>query len=102
MARCGARGPVSWCGVCAIRFDRIGARWSVEAQGLVDMAAEGVTGLDQMQQSLFTSTTQAIRLQSRFALARALKTHVNALGLKVDEATGKNNGQYAPFSWQGS
>ena len=29
-----------------IRFDRSGAKWSVEAPGLLDMAAEGVTGLD--------------------------------------------------------
>ena len=85
-----------------IRFDRTGARWSVEAQGLVDMAAEGVTGLN-------PNATEPLHLDNtghpaadRFALARALKTHVNALGLKVAEATGKNNGQYAPFSWQGS
>jgi hypothetical protein len=85
-----------------IRFDRTGARWSVEAQGLVDMAAEGVTGLD-------PNATEPLHLDNtghpaadRFALARALKTHVNALGLKVAEATGKNNGQSAPFSWQGS
>jgi hypothetical protein len=85
-----------------IRFDRTGARWSVEAQGLVDMAAEGVTGLD-------PNATEPLHLDNtghpaadRFALARALKTHVNALGLKVAEAIGKNNGQYAPFSWQGS
>jgi hypothetical protein len=37
----------------------------------------------------------------RFTLAHALKMHVHALGLKWDDATGKNNGQYAPFSWQG-
>jgi hypothetical protein len=85
-----------------IRFDRSGARWSVEAPGLVDMAAEGVTGLD-------PGATEPIHLDNtghpaadRFALARALKTHVNALGLKVDDATGTNNGQYAPFSWLGA
>ena len=36
----------------------------------------------------------------RFALAHASKSHMNALGLKWDDVTGKNNGQYAPFSWQ--
>jgi hypothetical protein len=34
------------------------------------------------------------------ALAHALKSHVDALGLKWDDTSGKNNGQYAPFSWQ--
>jgi hypothetical protein len=85
-----------------IRFDRTGARWSVEAPGLLNMAAEGVTGLD-------PNATEPIHLDNtghpaanRFALARALKTRVSALGLKMDDATGRNNGQYAPFSWQGS
>lgn len=85
-----------------IRFDRTGAKWSVEAPGLLDMAAEGVTGLD-------PNATEPLHLDNtghpaadRFALARALKTHVNALGLKMDETTGKNNGQYAPFSWHGA
>ena len=39
---------------------------------------------------------------NRFALARASKSHVNALGLKWDDLSGTNNGQYAPFSWQGA
>jgi hypothetical protein len=85
-----------------IRFNRNGAQWSVEAPGLLDMAAEGVTGLN-------PSATEPIHLENtghpaadRFALARAVKTNISALGLSVDEATGKNNGQYAPFSWQGS
>jgi len=38
---------------------------------------------------------------NRFALARASKSHVNALGLKWEDLSGTNNGQYAPFSWQG-
>ena len=39
---------------------------------------------------------------NRFTLARASKSHVNALGLKWDDLSGTNNGQYAPFSWQGA
>jgi hypothetical protein len=84
-----------------IRFDRTGARWSVEAPGLVDMAAEGVTGLDPNATEPLHLDNTGHPAANRFALARALKTHVNALGLKVDEAAGRNNGQYAPFSWQG-
>ena len=33
-------------------------------------------------------------------LARALKSHVDALGLRWSATSGKNNGQYAPFSWR--
>jgi len=36
----------------------------------------------------------------RFAQAHATNSHVHALGLNGDDATGKNNGQYAPFSWR--
>jgi hypothetical protein len=36
----------------------------------------------------------------RFALANAVRSHVNALGLRWDDTSGKNNGQYAPFSWK--
>ena len=36
----------------------------------------------------------------RFALARASKSHVHALGLAWDDVTGLNNGQYAPFAWR--
>ena len=37
---------------------------------------------------------------SRFALARALKSRVDALGVSWNDTSGKNHGQYAPFSWR--
>jgi hypothetical protein len=83
-----------------IRFDRDGAKWSVQASTLVDMAAEGAKGVN-------PNTTEPLHLDhtghpaaDRFALAHASKSHVHALGLTWDDATGKNNGQYAPFSWK--
>jgi hypothetical protein len=83
-----------------IRFDRSGAKWSVTAGKLVDMAAEGAMGID-------PSITEAIYMDntghpaaSRFSLAHALKGHVDAMGLKWSDTSGKNHGQYAPFSWR--
>ena len=83
-----------------IRFDRSGVKWSVKAGSLVDMAAEGAMGMD-------PSATEPLHLDNtghpaanRFALARASKIHVHALGLACDDASGMNNGQYAPFSWR--
>lgn len=83
-----------------IRFDRNGAKWSVNASGLVDMAAEGAMGIN-------PAATEPLHLENtghpaadRFALAHASRSHVHALGLAWDDVTGKNNGQYAPFSWQ--
>jgi hypothetical protein len=83
-----------------IRFDRDGVKWSVKASDLVDMAAEGAKGLN-------PDATEPLHLDNtghpaadRLALAHASRSHVHALGLAWDDATGRNNGQYAPFSWR--
>jgi hypothetical protein len=83
-----------------IRFDRNGAKWSVKASDFVDMAAEGVKGIN-------PDATEPMHLENtghpaadRFALARAAKSRVHALGLAWEDVSGKNNGQYAPFSWR--
>jgi hypothetical protein len=85
-----------------IHFDRGGAKWSVTASNFVAMAAEGVKGLN-------PDATEPLHLDhtghpaaDRFALARASNGRVHALGLHWEDATGKNNGQYAPFSWRHS
>ena len=44
-----------------IHFDRAGAKWSVMAAKLVDMAAEGPWGLTPAALSRFIWTTQAIQ-----------------------------------------
>jgi len=82
-----------------IRFDRNGATWSVTAGILVDMAAQGVMGIN-------PNATEPIRMENTghpaadsFSLARALRSHVDALGLSLHDTSGRNNGQYAPFSW---
>lgn len=83
-----------------IHFDRNGAKWSVTAPKFVDMAGEGVMGIN-------PEATEPLHLENtghpaadRFALARALKSHVDALGLSWHDTSGTNNGQYAPFSWR--
>jgi hypothetical protein len=85
-----------------IRFGRTGAKWSVQASNLVDMAAEGAMGINpQATEPLHLDNTGHPAANS-FALAHASKSHVHALGLAWDDAGGMNNGQYAPFSWQGA
>lgn len=83
-----------------IRFERDGAKWSVKASSLLEMAAEGAKGLN-------PNATEPLHLDNtghpaadRFALAHASASHVHALGLTWDDVSGKNNGQYAPFSWK--
>jgi len=108
----GAGGPMaalsplvgSFVGVesAAIRFDRNGTTWSVTSPKLVDMAAEGAMGIN-------PNATEPLHLENtghpaadRLALAHASRSHVHALGFEWDDLSGQNNGQYAPFSWQGA
>lgn len=83
-----------------IRFDRTGARWSVTAGSLVDMAAEGAMGMDPGATEPLHLDNTGHPAANRFALAHALKSHVDALGLRWSDTSGKNNGQYAPFNWR--
>ena len=83
-----------------IRFDRSGGTWSVMASNLVDMAAAAAKGINpNAVEPLYLDNT-GHPAADRFALARASKSHVHALGLDWDDLSGKNNGQYAPFSWR--
>ena len=83
-----------------IRFESDGAKWSVTAANLVDMAAQRAMGINpNATEPLYLDNT-GHPASDRFALARALKSHVDALGLKWNDTSGKNNGQYAPFNWR--
>lgn len=85
-----------------IRFESSGPKWSVKASNAVDMAAEGAKGINpQASEPLYLENT-GHPAADRFALARASKSHVHAFGIDWDDASGSNNGQYAPFSWAGA
>jgi hypothetical protein len=99
-----ALGPLvaKFLGVASapIKFDRHGTQWSVTAAKLVDMAAEPAMGINpNATEPLYLDNT-GHPAANRFALARALKSHVDALGMTWSDTTGKNNGQYAPFNWR--
>jgi hypothetical protein len=83
-----------------ITFTRNGAQWAVKAGGLVDMAAAAAMGMNpNATEPLYLDNT-GHPAADRFALARATRSRVHALGLAWDDTTGKNNGQYAPFAWR--
>jgi hypothetical protein len=84
----------------SIRFDRSGAKWSVKASNLVDMSAEGVRGINPSSAGPIHLENTGHPAADRFALARASTSRVQALGLAWEDGSGKNNGQYAPFSWR--
>jgi len=83
-----------------ITIERHGLKWSVQAGTAVDMAAEGAKGLNPDAAEPMYLEHTGHPAADRFALARASKSHVHALGISWDDVSGKNNGQYAPFSWQ--
>ena len=82
-----------------IQFTRDGVSWSVTASNLVRMSARGATGLDPAAPPLQLSNT-GHPAANTFSLARAEFSHVSALGMAWDDTSGRNNGQFAPFSWQ--
>jgi len=83
-----------------IRFQRSGPEWSVTAGGKLDMAARAAMGLDPSASEPIWMENTGHPAANRFALAHATRSHVDALGLSWHDTTGKNNGQYAPFSWR--
>jgi hypothetical protein len=84
----------------AIKIDRSGLKFAVKAGTLVEMAGEGAKGIDpNSTEPMFLENT-GHPVSSRLAVVHASKSHVHALGLTWDDASGKNNGHYAPFSWR--
>ena len=65
------------------------------------MAAVGAKGLNPDADFLRLQNTGHPAADT-FTLAHASRSHVHALGLGWDDVSGKNNGQYAPFSWKSS
>ena len=83
-----------------IRFEQNGLKFTAQAGTLVDMAGEGARGVDpNVAEPMFLENT-GHPVSSRLALAHASKSHVRALGLAWDDASGKNNGHFAPFNWR--
>ena len=83
-----------------IRIEQDGKKFTVTAGKLVDMAGEGAMGIDPNATEPMYLENTGHPVSSRLALAHASKSHVHALGLTWDDASGKNNGHYAPFNWR--
>jgi hypothetical protein len=81
-----------------IQFERDGAKWSVTAASFVDIAAQAAGINPEAAEPLHLDHT-GHPAADRIALARGLKSHVDALGLSWNDTSGKNHGQYAPFNW---
>ena len=83
-----------------IRIEQKGKKFTVTAGKLVDMAGEGAMGIDPNATEPMYIENTGHPVSSRLAVAHASKSHVHALGLTWDDASGKNNGHYASFNWR--
>ena len=82
-----------------IRFERNGAKWSVNASSLVNMSAVPAMGIDPNATEPLQLANTGHPANSTFMLANAVQSKVNAFGMSWTDTSGRNNGQYAPFNW---
>ena len=85
-----------------IQFDRSGVKWKVKALNLLDMSAEGAMGINPDATEPLHIGNTGHPANDRLALCHASRSHVNVFGLTWDDDSGRNNGHYAPFAWQGA
>jgi hypothetical protein len=83
-----------------IRFSMNGLHRAVEIPGLLEQAVEGVPSVSKPGEPIMIDNS-AHPVNPRLALAKATQSHVHAFGFDWDESSGRNNGHFAPFSWQG-
>ena len=83
-----------------IRYSGSGLKRSVEIPGLLEQALEGTPSLSKPGEPMAIDNG-AHPANPRLALAHATQSHVHAFGFDWDDTSGRNNGHFAPFSWQG-
>lgn len=84
-----------------IVFRRDGASWTVQAGSKIRIEGTGAKGLDPERPPMqFTNTGHPAA--DTFSLAHASNSHVSVLGISWNDASARNNAQYAPFSWRGA
>ena len=81
-----------------ITYQKNGMSRSVDIPGLLDQACEGVQGADTSTPMYLDNVAHPTN--TRLALAHAVRSHLHAFGINWDDTSGKNNGHFAPFSWQ--
>jgi hypothetical protein len=84
----------------AIRYERSGMHRAVSIPGLLDQALEGVPSASRPGEPVCIDNG-IHPVNARLALAHATRSHLHAFGMDFDDTSGRNNGHFAPFSWQG-
>jgi len=85
----------------AIRIEKNGLRRTATIPGVLDQEAEGVPSAGKPGETLFVDNTMH-PANARLALMRALRSRLDVFGLRWEDTSGRNNGHFAPFNWQGA
>jgi hypothetical protein len=83
----------------SIRFDKDGLKRAASIPEMLDQALEGVAGANGSEPIYLDNVGHPVN--TRLALAHGTASHVHAFGIDWDNTSGKNNGHFAPFDWQG-
>jgi hypothetical protein len=86
--------------VSPIHYQTTALRRSVNIPGVLDQAVEGVGSASKRGEPLYIDNTLH-PANTRLALGRATQSHLHVFGLDWDDTSGKNNGHFASFHWQG-
>ncbi len=66
---------------------------------MLDQALEGMLGANGSDPMYVDNVGHPVN--PLLALAHSTGSHVHAFGINWDNSSGKNNGHFAPFNWQG-
>lgn len=73
---------------------------AVRAGSFVDQACEGLQSMVKPGEPIVIDNV-AHPVNTRLALAKATRSHMDAFGIRWDDATGTRNGHFASFAWSG-
>lgn len=83
-----------------ISFESDGLKRAVRAGDLIDQACEGVAGPARPGEPIYLDNT-GHPVNSRLALAKAVRSKIRAFGIDWNDSSGTRNGHFAPFAWTG-
>ena len=83
-----------------IEYERDGSSQHVRIGGLLDQAVTGVASLTAPGQCIAIDNT-AHPVNKRLNLATAARNVIDAFGILWRDSSGRTNGHFSPFDWQG-
>jgi len=83
-----------------IQFHKAGATAAVAIPGVLEQSVEAVPSPVKQGEALYLDNTLH-PANPRLALAKSTGSSLHAFGLNWEDSSGRNNGHFASFNWQG-